>query len=353
MLSQVRRESALAASQPSDPRQPLAPSQPSSGPARTHLTSPYPLATCGVIPARPSQPSPAPGHPAPAMPPQPPSGSAPPHSAGPWTLGRCGARPARPRRPCQPSPWTLGPCGANWPSVRSAPARLPSAWTVGVAGARLARWGGLVLRGGTTPVAFPRGRACFWAPALRFCVGCCRGPAQNKFAPSSLSHCRVSRRCCRQATRRFPEPKAEARIPCHAHPTTAHAKINLTESPQIHSLPRSTDKPGPATNALWTTEPVVDNPPPQRIRKIIRRKTPDIQLTEQGRQNAGVNRSLWTTRPLVDKQPQPSTQDHLSQEPPMPSPPSSTDKSGAAADACAQPRPPTPASPRTGSTIQA
>ncbi|GAA2972252.1 hypothetical protein LV75_005946 [Actinokineospora diospyrosa] len=62
---------------------------------------------------------------------------------------------------------------------------------------------------------------------------------------------------------RSPEPKAEARIPCPALPATAYVKINLIESPQIHSLPRTTNTTGAATNALWTTKAVVDNHPPQ------------------------------------------------------------------------------------------
>ncbi|MCP2273005.1 hypothetical protein LV75_005531 [Actinokineospora diospyrosa] len=63
---------------------------------------------------------------------------------------------------------------------------------------------------------------------------------------------------------RPPEPKAEARSSCPALPTPAYAKINLIESPQIHSLPRRTDTTGAANNALWTTEDVVDNQPPTR-----------------------------------------------------------------------------------------
>ncbi|GAA2978993.1 hypothetical protein GCM10010483_23910 [Actinokineospora diospyrosa] len=59
--------------------------------------------------------------------------------------------------------------------------------------------------------------------------------------------------------RRLPEPKAEARVPCPALPTPAYVKINLIESPQIHSLPPHPDKPRAATSTLWTTRTVVDN----------------------------------------------------------------------------------------------
>ncbi|MCP2270028.1 hypothetical protein LV75_002529 [Actinokineospora diospyrosa] len=162
---------------------------------------------------------------------------------------------------CQPAPR----------QVRPNPPTQPRA--VGVAGARPARWGGLVLRGGTTPVAFPRGRACFWAPALRFCVGCCRGPAQNKFAPSSCTHCRGSgAEVAARRRGRPPEPKAEAPKFLPRTPNPAYAKINLIESPQIHSLPTRTDKPGATTSALWTTRTVVDKH--NQHNKIICHKSP-------------------------------------------------------------------------------
>ncbi|MCP2274026.1 hypothetical protein LV75_006558 [Actinokineospora diospyrosa] len=251
----------------------------------------------------------APGHSDPSVPTCPQSGPPPAHLLSAWTLGPGGVSPARSRRPCQ-----------------------PSTWTVGLAGAKPARWGGLVLRGGTTPVAFQRGRACFWAPALRFCVGCCRGPAQNKFAPSSLSHCRVSRRCCRQATRRFPEPKAEARIPCPAPPATADVKINLIESPQIHSLPRSTDTTGAPNNALWTSERIVDNHPPQPASQDhLPQEPPIYSLPRKPATTGAASGSLWTTERIVDNHPRnPRPQDQLIEKPPVYSLPTSLDKKAAA-----------------------
>ncbi|MCP2271214.1 hypothetical protein LV75_003728 [Actinokineospora diospyrosa] len=208
------------------------------------------------------------------------------------------------------SAWTLGPAGANPPPVRSAPAHLPSTWTVGLAGAKPARWGGLVLCGGTAPVAFPRGRACFWAPALRFCVGCCRGPAQNKFAPSSLSHCRGSDAMPKAS--RSPEPKAEARISCPALPATADVKINLIESPQIHSLPTRTDTTAAPNSTLWTPRTVVDNH--NQPARSSTPRAPDIQPTDAHRQPGSTkqqpvdshNRCGQTT-PAPPASPQPSS----------------------------------------------
>ncbi|MCP2268291.1 hypothetical protein LV75_000777 [Actinokineospora diospyrosa] len=176
-----------------------------------------------------------------------------------------------------------------------------------------ARWGGPVLCGGTAPVAFPRGRACFWAPALRFCVGCRRGPAQNRSTASSKA--RKSRigpevaarqrgvrsRVAEVAARRRgrpPEPKAEARIPCDALPTPNYAKINLIESPQIHSLPRRTDTTGAANNALWTPEGVVDNQlPPQ---DHPNQEPPIYSLPRKPDTTGAPTSSLWTVRAVVD-----------------------------------------------------
>ncbi|MCP2268283.1 hypothetical protein LV75_000769 [Actinokineospora diospyrosa] len=280
------------------------------------------------------------------VPSQPPSGPAPLNT---W-LARGHSDPVVPAQPRQvrPSHWLLGPGGVSPPSVRSAPTRLPSPGhserpvssqpaLVGPANSahgqsdpsvptRLpsgppqptfpargqseslvpgARWGGPVLCGGTAAVASFSGRAGFWAPALRFCVGCCRGPAQNRSTASSFSHCRVSRRCCRQATRRLPEPKAEARISCPASPARAYVKINPIESPQIHSLPRTTDTTGAPNDALWTHGTVVDNH--NQPHKIIRHKRPQYtayrrsptngsseQQPVDNRRRCGQQETLWT-----------------------------------------------------------
>ncbi|MCP2273667.1 hypothetical protein LV75_006198 [Actinokineospora diospyrosa] len=208
------------------------------------------------------------------------------------------------------SPWTLGLCGANLRPVRSAPAHLPSAWTVGLAGARPARWGGLVLRGGTTPVASSAAGPAFGPLLCGSATGVVGAPRKTS---SPHRACRIAadlRRCCRQATRRLPEPKAEARIPCPAPPATADVKINLIESPQIHSLPRSTDKPGAPNNALWTAEAVVDNQPPQPAAyKIICRKSPRYTAYRRAptkRQHrsgpCGQPEPLWTADPRTTDQ---------------------------------------------------
>ncbi|MCP2268077.1 hypothetical protein LV75_000563 [Actinokineospora diospyrosa] len=272
---------------------PAVPTRLPSGPPQPHLTSPG--RSDPAVPTRP-----------PSGPPQP-TCSAPEHSERPVPSQPALVGPANPAPgqsdPAVPTRLPSGPPQPTFPAPGQSDSLVPNA-----------RWGGLVLRGGTTPVAFPRGRACFWAPALRFCVGCCRGPAQNKFAPSSLSHCRVSRRCCRQATRRFPEPKAEARIPCPAPPTPVYAKINLTESPQIHSLPRTTDKPGAASKTLWTTAGVVDNQPPQHLPQDQLNQDPPIHSLPRRTDRMGAKSGdLWTTEDVVDKSRSPAAhpQDQL------------------------------------------
>ncbi|MCP2271634.1 hypothetical protein LV75_004148 [Actinokineospora diospyrosa] len=92
---------------------------------------------------------------------------------------------------------------------------------------------------------------------------------------------------------RPPEPKAEARIPCPASPTTAYVKINLIKSPQIHSLARSTNKPGAANGAcgqpqpLWTTKQLVTatSDPTAPHPRSTEPRAPDIQPTERDRHN--------------------------------------------------------------------
>ncbi|MCP2271642.1 hypothetical protein LV75_004156 [Actinokineospora diospyrosa] len=174
-----------------------------------------------------------------------------------------------------------------------------------------ARWGGPVLCGGTAAVASFSGRACFWAPALRFCHGCRRGPAQNRSTASSKA--RKSRIgpevAARQRGVRCGSPSSppgdEAdprshRIPCPATPTPAYAKINLIESPQIHSLPTHADTAGAATNALWTLRSVVDNPSTTTTpARSSATSAPDIQPTEEARQIGSSDRSLWTAPALV------------------------------------------------------
>ncbi|MCP2269060.1 hypothetical protein LV75_001548 [Actinokineospora diospyrosa] len=235
------------------------------------------------------------------------------------------------------SPWTLGPCGASPAAVRSAPTHSASPWTLGTAGAisarsrqptfpapgqsdslvPSARWGGPVLYGGTAPVASFSGRACFWAPALRFCHGCRRGPAQNRSTASSKARkSRIgpdvaarqrgvrSRVAMPQASRPeglnpFPrtpnhglrqdqpdrKPPNTQLTAQHRHngsseqhpvdnqtrcgqttPTGAPQQDHPPQEPPIHSLPTHTDNPAAATNAcgplnaLWTTAP---SPPRQ------------------------------------------------------------------------------------------
>ncbi|MCP2270165.1 hypothetical protein LV75_002666 [Actinokineospora diospyrosa] len=197
----------------------------------------------------------------------PPVMSAPTHLPSAWLLGTAGVIPARSRQPCQPSAWTLGPGGANWPSVRSASAHFLSTWTVGVAGAKCSMgWTCFVWGDGTRSVSARQGQS--FGPLL---CGSASGVvgAPHKTGPPhrAFTHCRGSGAevAARRRGRPIPgrdaggEPTRRHRTPSPAPPTTAYAKINLIESPQIHSLPRSTDTPAAANDALWTTEDVVDN----------------------------------------------------------------------------------------------
>ncbi|MCP2274441.1 hypothetical protein LV75_006976 [Actinokineospora diospyrosa] len=203
--------------------QSLAPRTPPCQPASAHLLSTWTLGLGGAIPAS--------------------SGPAPTHLANPWTLGPAGCQPGcrqvRPNPPDQPLDTRkirchLSPFSAALPAqrvdsrtrrcqpaprqVRLSPLPSPAQSESLVPGAR---WGGPVLCGGTAPVAFPRGRASLWAPALRFCVGCRRGPAQNRSTPSSFyALSRIGRRGRRQATRPSTGaegggPKFLPRIPNH------------------------------------------------------------------------------------------------------------------------------------------
>ncbi|GAA3007301.1 hypothetical protein GCM10010483_60240 [Actinokineospora diospyrosa] len=137
---------------------------------------------------------------------------------------------------------------------------------------------------------------------------------------------------------RSPEPKAEARIPCPALPTTAYAKINLIESPQIHSLPRTTDTMAASSGALWTSKPVVDNQTTHdNPGKINNLKRPPMRSLREGASkreqqigSCGQVKPLWTIRRRRTRH----SQDHPPQEPPIYSLPRESDKAGAATRAC-------------------
>ncbi|MCP2272995.1 hypothetical protein LV75_005521 [Actinokineospora diospyrosa] len=219
-----------------------------------------------------------------------PARSAPTHKPSTWTLGLSGANwPSVRSAPTHSANhWTVGPCGANPLPVRSAqstvPARghsdpavptglpsgppqptcpahghsdlavsaqpvlgCPASPAPGQSDSLVpsARWGGPVLCGGTAPVAFPRGRACFWAPALRFCVGCRRGPAQNRSTASSFyALSRIGRRGRRQATRR-PIPVAEVAARQRGRPRnrTPQGLARAAGHAPPHPRPRSGQAP--------------------------------------------------------------------------------------------------------------
>ncbi|MCP2274307.1 hypothetical protein LV75_006841 [Actinokineospora diospyrosa] len=200
--------------------------------------------------------------------------------AQPWTLGLGGAIPAHPRLPCQPSP-------------RSSESLVPTA-----------RWGGLVLRGGTTPVASSAAGPAFGPLLCGSASGVVGAPRKTSSPHRAFrivafpADVAARRRGVHRSRRRRP------RIPCPALPTTAYVKINLIESPQIHSLPRSTDKPGAANAAcgqqktLWTT--TRHNPLPQ---DQLDREPPIYSLPSSTDRRGAASSALWTTRTVVDKPP--------------------------------------------------
>ncbi|MCP2270309.1 hypothetical protein LV75_002810 [Actinokineospora diospyrosa] len=208
-----------------------------------------------------------------------PARSAPPPHPAPGHLGVAGVCPTSVRSaPAHlPSPWTLGSSGANWPSVRSALSHLLSPWTLGPGGAHpsprqvrlnppdhptLLGLAGANCSMGRTCFAWGdntrsvvRGRAMLCGPATGV-VGAPRKTSSPHRAarivafPADVA---ARRRGVPRSRRRRPESLATQPQP------RACAKINLIESPQMHSLPRKPDKPGAASRSLWTGEPVVDN----------------------------------------------------------------------------------------------
>ncbi|MCP2268089.1 hypothetical protein LV75_000575 [Actinokineospora diospyrosa] len=278
-------------------------------------------------PRRVSPANPAPGHSNPAVPTRPSSGPPQPTCSA---VGPSGANPAPTRSASAHllSAWTLGPGGANPAPVRSASAHLLSPWTLGPGGAiparprqptypapgqseslvPNARWGELVLRGGTTPVAFPRGRACFWAPALRFCVGCCRGPAQNKFAPSSSSHCRGSGPMLPPGNEASPGAEGGGPNPLPRTPNHGLRQDQPDRKPPNTQLTAQHRQTEPSNRSLWTTRTIVDNH--NHAHKIIRHKSPQYTAyrgSPTNRQHqpppCGHQKTLWAPADVVDNQP--------------------------------------------------
>ncbi|MCP2268939.1 hypothetical protein LV75_001426 [Actinokineospora diospyrosa] len=157
------------------------------------------------------------------------------------------------------SAWTLGPCGAM-PLVRSASALLLSAWTVGVAGARPARWGGLVLRGGTTPVASSAAGPAF-------------GPLLCGSASGVVG-----------APRKTSSPHRAFRIVADRTPSL----------PPGNEASPGAEGGGPKFLLRTPSHGLRQDQPDQ--------KPPNTQLTDAPRQNRRLSSTLWTTADVVDSQ---------------------------------------------------
>ncbi|MCP2274047.1 hypothetical protein LV75_006579 [Actinokineospora diospyrosa] len=171
-----------------------------------------------------------------------------------WGCGRTGSDganqpPSGPPRPIYPAPGhSEGPVPSQ-PALGCPASPAPGQSESLVPGAR---WGGPGLCGGAAPVAFPRGRACFWAPALRSCVGCRRGPAQNRSTASSRA--RKSRISADVAARRRGGYRSRRRRPesLAPHPQQRHASTGPESETHVHwTGVRDSRAPERSVNPRW------------------------------------------------------------------------------------------------------
>ncbi|MCP2272181.1 hypothetical protein LV75_004700 [Actinokineospora diospyrosa] len=268
------------------PSQSLATANPLAPPALRRVRPPpraaQPHNTHALAP--PDQPR---GHPEAPVPTRPPSGPAPTHPVG---------RPNTRTQRRQPAPRQVRPNPPDHPAP------------LGVAGAKPARWGGLVLRGGATPVAFPRGRASLFGPCCADLPRVSQGPRAKQVRPIELVTKIADRdRCRRQATRRPirlampqasraapPEPKARSPRPA---PRSAQSPPDLAKHPHRPSPPR------PAAPSRATPAPTLSGGRPrcQSTGSDLRKQPPqksvdNSAVVDNSNASGGQPRGLWTTQ---------------------------------------------------------
>ncbi|MCP2273211.1 hypothetical protein LV75_005737 [Actinokineospora diospyrosa] len=232
-----------------------------------------------------------------------------------------------------------------------------------------ARWGGLVLRGGTTPVASPRGRAMLFGPCFAVLPRVLQGPRAKQVRPIELfalsrigpdvaarqRGVRSGSRCRRRADPNAPNPFPRTpnhgprqdqpdQKPPNTQPTDAHRHNGSSErrpvdsqnrcgqtnhaqpppqdhppqEPPVYSLPTASDKPAAANGAcglqkrLWTN----NNSTHSQDQQIEPPPTPSLPRHSHNPPAATTN--LWTTKTIVD-----------TPVPPHPSNPSSSKPSSA------------------------
>ncbi|SES48676.1 hypothetical protein SAMN04487818_1218 [Actinokineospora terrae] len=157
-------------------------------------------------------------------------------------------RPSQTLAPTRPSTTLanhppLSDVGPNAPLYDVGPKPL-----LGVAGAKPARWGGLVLCGGTAPVASLTQQGLLLGPCFVVLPGCRRGPAQNEFAASSTARNSRPGQCRRRASTVDGAAETESRLPPaqdqtpteapDIQPSGAHtAPLRVNLAPVDHSPP--------------------------------------------------------------------------------------------------------------------